>query len=72
MDEAAMNCARLRSIWASRHMRAGQCSLPWVTRVYFGVTIEEMCPADEGARLTGGWLSAEYSMLPYRPAAKTT
>ena len=36
------------------------------TRVICGVTIEEIVPRwmkDQG--LTGGWLTAEYSMLPY-------
>src|SRR5512132_3233826 len=41
------------------------------TRVICGVTIEEVVPRwMKEQRVTGGWLTAEYSMLPYSPQTR--
>jgi len=37
------------------------------TRVICAVTVEKRAALDEGTKVSGGWLTAEYSMLPYSP-----
>ncbi len=53
---------------------AGSTLIEWGnTRVICGVTIEEMVPRwmkEQG--VTGGWLTAEYSMLPYSTLTRKT
>ena len=62
--------SQLRPITFQNHIApyaAGSTLISWGnTRVICGVTIEEMVPRwmkEQG--VTGGWITAEYSMLPY-------
>jgi len=61
---------QLRPVWFQNHIApyaAGSTLIEWGhTRVICGVTVEENVPRwMKEQKVTGGWLTAEYSMLPY-------
>ena len=61
------NFARSVSKTASRRYAAGSTLIEWGnTRVICGVTVEETVPRwMKEQNVSGGWITAEYSMLPY-------
>jgi ribonuclease PH len=70
MRAAGRSANQLRPIRFQNHIApyaAGSTLIEWGnTRVICGVTVEEMVPRwMKEQNVTGGWITAEYSMLPY-------